>query len=52
VARSGRTVKKPAYQEHYVLSAMSCSDDNPQSYTLAVMTILKVILKWKVEITG
>jgi hypothetical protein len=33
VARSGRTVKKPAYPEHYVPSAMSCSDDIPQSYS-------------------
>jgi hypothetical protein len=28
-----RTVKKPAYPEHYVLSAMSCSYDSNQSYS-------------------
>jgi hypothetical protein len=26
-------VKKPGYSEHYVLSAMSYSNDNPQSYS-------------------
>jgi hypothetical protein len=30
VTRSGRTVKKPAYSEHYVLSAMSYSDDEKE----------------------
>jgi hypothetical protein len=33
VTRSGRIVKKPAYLKHYVLSAMSYSDDDPQSYS-------------------
>jgi hypothetical protein len=33
VTRSGRIVKKSAYSEHYVLSAMSYSDDNPESYS-------------------
>jgi hypothetical protein len=32
VTRSGRMVKKPAYLENCALSAMSYSDDNPQSY--------------------
>jgi hypothetical protein len=33
VTRSGRMVKKPAYLENCALSAMSYSDDNPQSYS-------------------
>jgi hypothetical protein len=33
VTRNGRIVKKPAYSEHYVRSAMSYSDDNSQCYS-------------------
>jgi hypothetical protein len=33
VTRSGRRVKKLAYLEHDVLSAMSYSDDVPQNYS-------------------
>jgi hypothetical protein len=33
VTRSERIVKKPEYLEDNVLSAMSYSDDNPQSYS-------------------
>jgi hypothetical protein len=32
VTRSGRIVKNPTYLEHDVLSTMSYSNDNPQSY--------------------
>jgi hypothetical protein len=31
VTTIGRIVKKPAYLDHYIISAMSSSDDNHQS---------------------